>query len=178
MDQLDIYSQIQGLVKLEIDNRIKGFLDKQQFSVANIQQHLHNGTDIARIDYSDLENKQLWLFPSLPGAQSQTAGNYGVFFIAQSPCYVKAVQEVHSVAGTVDSYVIVEKLLYGQGPGGGNSIMASNISTVTAQNVVQNGTLSTDLTLRRLAKGDRLALKSGGTLTTLEGVCVMINIIY
>lgn len=118
------------------------------------------------------------LFRDFPSTTAQTATNYGQIFTALFPCEVMLVAEVHTVAGTSVGTVTldIEKCTGTTAIGAGTSILATafNLKSTAYTPVFKSGvTLST---ARQLATGDRLALKTSGTLTSLEGVQVTLNI--
>lgn len=112
----------------------------------------------------------------LPGADSQTAAKYGVIVTAPAAFEVVSVTEVHSTAGTDAGTVTldVEKLTGTTAPGSGTSILASTFnlkSTANTPVTKEGNTLASD---HKFAEGNRLAVKTSGTLTALQGVCVTI----
>lgn len=112
----------------------------------------------------------------LPGADSQTAAKYGVIITAPKAFQVISVIEVHSVAGTAGGSVTldIEKLTGTTAPGSGTSILVTpfNLKSTANTPVTKEGSqLATDRTFN---PGNRLGVKTAGTLTTLEGVCVTI----
>lgn len=123
------------------------------------------------IRFQDIYNKDPLVAPALlPGASAATAANYGVFFIAQFPCEpieFSAVWEVASTSGTLT----LEKLTGTTAPGSGVPLLSSTIATSGAANTVVHGTFLISGTARQLARGDRLAIRDGGTLTNLVGLC-------
>jgi hypothetical protein len=115
---------------------------------------------------------------NLVSTSAQTAANYGQFFTATCPCEVMIASEVHSVAGTDGGTVTldVEKLTGITALGSGVSVLAAtfNLKSTAYTPVQKSGTtLSSN---RQLATTDRLALKTSGTLTALEGVQVTLYI--
>lgn len=115
---------------------------------------------------------------SLPDTQSQTTTNYGLFFVATRPCFVKAISEVHTVAGTNGSAVTlqVERLTGTTALGSGTVLLSTAFNLKGTANTVQRGILIPTPT--GLLQGDRLALKVSGTLTDLKGVCVTVELQY
>jgi hypothetical protein len=111
--------------------------------------------------------------------QPQTAANYGIFFIARHPCEVLFISEVHGTAGTDAGAVTlqVEKLTGTTAKGAGTNILATTINLKGTSNTVQTreitGLVRTGGVVS-LRKGDRLALKSSGTLTDLKDVQVTV----
>ena len=143
-----------------------------------LPDHHHNGNDASRVNWNDLAQRRYYIAHSLPNTQPQTSGNYTHFFIAPAPCVVTAISEVHQTAGTDSSAVTlqIEKLSGTTAPGSGNSILGTALSLKATANTVQNGVLTMTLADRTLAKGDRLALKSSGTLTAVAGLVVLTEI--
>lgn len=113
-----------------------------------------------------------------PSTTAQTATLYGQIFTATSACEVIMVSEVHSVAGTDAGAVTLDvtKCTGTTAIGSGTSILAAafNLKSTAYTPVRKSGlTLSS---ARQLALGDRLVLRTSGTLTSLEGVQVTIYI--
>lgn len=112
-------------------------------------------------------------------SDGSSSSNYDVFFTAIYPCEVMFVSETHRVAGT-DLGVVslnMEKLTSGQALGAGVVLLQTGFDLKGAINspVVKSGL---DLSLvshsRQLVQGDRLALKTTGTLTGVAGVQVTV----
>lgn len=139
------------------------------------REHGHRG-----YDQTSILNTRAFVTVSIPGVQAQTAGNYGIFFIAPRSCIIKSITEVHNVAGTNGSAVTlnVERLQGTETLGAGDVLLSTAFNLKATANTVQNGTLVTTGKVLGLNTGDRLALKDTGTLTTLEGVCITIEILY
>jgi hypothetical protein len=122
-------------------------------------------------EFNEIMNKDgFYPSASLPGAAAATAANYGVFFIAPVKCELISVLASWETAGTVDSTLQIEKLTGTTAPGSGTNLLAAALSTTTAANTVATPALTATKDNRVLAKGDRLALKDGGTLTNLAGL--------
>jgi hypothetical protein len=104
-----------------------------------------------------------------------------IFFVAPYDCYPIAVSEVHAVKGTDAGavWIQVEKLTGTQAPGGGTVLLGNNsgngFDAKGNINTVQNATFKAGAS-RKLAKGDRLAIKGTGVLTALDGVYVGVTI--
>lgn len=125
-----------------------------------------------------LRKDGFYVFRDLPGTTAQTAANYGHFFTAINPCEVLVVSEVHTVAGSDGGAVTldIEKCTGTTAIGSGTSILAStfNLKSTAYTPVRKSGTgLSS---ARQLEAGDRLAWKTSGTLTALQGVQVTLYI--
>lgn len=102
------------------------------------------------------------------------------FFIADRAYIVKAISEVHSVAGNDAGAVNLQvtKDTGTNAPGAGTDLLTDNsnagFNLKGTANTVQNGTLVTTAATVTLAAGDRLAVDFAGTLTTLAGVVVTV----
>lgn len=141
---------------------------------SQLREHTHNG-----IDGSSLLPTNVFVTKSLEGTLAQTAANYGIVFVATRPCFVKAVSEVHTVAGNDAGAVTlqIERLQGTTALDSGTVMLATAFDLKGTANTVQRGDLLKG-TVLSLQLGDRLALKDSGTLTTLQGVCVTIEIQY
>lgn len=102
------------------------------------------------------------------------------FFIADRAYRVKAISEVHSVAGN-DAGAVNLQVVKDTGtaaPGAGTDLLTDNANAgfnlKGTANTVQNGTLTGTAASLALAAGDRLAVDFAGTLTTLAGVVVTV----
>jgi len=138
-----------------------------------LREHTHNNIDGS----VNFPTGCIVIF-SLPGDWSQTAARFGVFFTAQRPCYVKSISEVHTVAGSDAGAVTlqVERLTGTAAPGAGTNLLMTAFDLKGTANTVQNTTKLIQQTGMR--PGDRLALKSSGVLTALQGVQVTLELSY
>lgn len=122
------------------------------------------------IESKDIFNKDpLPVAHSLPGTTPATAANYGVYFTAQFSCEIlafAALWETASSSGTLT----IEKLTGTTAPGSGVPLLSSTISTAGAANTVNHGVFIISGTARQLTRGDRLAIRDGGTLTNMVGL--------
>ena len=121
------------------------------------------------VEFKNIYNKDPFAVPgNLPGTLPATAANYTHFFTAEFPCEVMefaAVWETASSSGTLD----LEKLTGTTAPGSGIALLTSTISTSGTANTVNYGTFVVGSS-RQLDRDDRLALKDGGTLTSMVGL--------
>lgn len=177
---MDKYSDIQPHVQLEIKNALEVYSDENKYTMSNIPVHEHSGKDSVPVVFENLDGKKMYITKSLDGTAPQTAGNYGVFFIAPYDCAVTSVYEAHQIAGTDGGAVTlnIEKLTSGVALNSGVNVLGTEISLKATINTTQTGILTNVLADRRLKKGERLALKDTGTLTALVGVCIIIEITY
>lgn len=176
MEPLDIYSEIQVFVKNEIDNSIKSYADQAKFNVTQIPAHQHTGVDSNNVNFMDLDEKLFFLPYMIPNSDQTTS--YGVVFIAPWACILKSVQESHLIAGSVNATLQIVKQTPGQGIGQGTNMLSSSISLTSTANTPVYGTLSEVKQDLNLKAGDRIKLTVSGTLTTLAGVCVTLQLSY
>jgi len=118
------------------------------------------------------------LSKSVSGTRSQTAGEYGVIYIARQPVEVSWVAESHTVAGSDGGAVTlnIEKLTSGVALGAGEDILATafDLKSTADTPVTKKGR---DLVLskaRQLKEGERLAMVLTGTPTDLEDVNISV----
>lgn len=103
-------------------------------------------------------------------------------FIATEAWKVKAISEVHSVAGNDAGAVSLQvtKDESTDAPGAGTDLLTNNsgagFDLKGTANTVQTGTLTSTAADLTLAAGDRLSLDFAGTLDTLAGVVVTITL--
>ena len=127
------------------------------------------------IDWQDIINKDGFLISAnISGLLAATATNYGLFFTALYPCEILAISEVHQTAGSGSGTLDVEKLTGTQALDSGSVLLSTPTSLTSTANTVVYPSMTTTYASRRMVKGDRLALKDGGTLTNVAGVQVTI----
>lgn len=162
-----------------------GFVTTDSVPQAGVEQqrfvvpaHNHDDHDSNRIREWQLLQRRERVVIRMPGTSPATSGNYGHFYIAQAPFFVRAVQEVHGTAGTDAGAVSVniEKLTGTQAPGAGTVMLTTTINMKGTINTVQTGVLDPDRTKRSLKKGDRLALKLTGTPTAVADAVFTVEI--
>ncbi len=160
----------------QIDS-LKKEIDKMRKNPA-LPEHLHNGFDSTRVNWSDIYQRKLIIHHTIQGTAAATAANYGVFFIVPAACVLTKVQEVHQTLGTDAGAVTldIEKLTGTQALDAGVAMLASTFSLKATINTVVTGTLSATLTSRSLVAGDRLAMKDAGVLTAVANVTVMVEL--
>lgn len=143
-----------------------------------LKEHQHNAFDSTRVEYSDLNRKIFYVSHTLFGTTAATAGNYGVFLIVPIACVVTKFQEVHQVAGSDASAVTLqlEKMTGTEAPGSGDNVLSTALSLKATANTVQTGVLTTTLANKSLKAGDRLGLKDAGTLTAVDTVTVLVEL--
>lgn len=158
-----------------------------KYDVAVTPRHFHNGLDAPLIPFSSLERFERIIHHTVIGADAATAANYAVFFIADRPCAVTAFWEVHQTAGSNGGAVTLqlEKLTETEALDSGDELLVTALSLKATANTVQYAeivqTATSDGNTQKTAsllKGDRLALKDAGTLTSVANVCTMTFITY
>jgi hypothetical protein len=134
--------------------------------------------DGIKIEPNFLETVRYGKFIShtLQGTAPQTAGNYGIIFIARHPIEIMRISEVHTAAGTDAGAVTldVKKASSGTAIASGTTLLASTFSLKSTADtpIVKEGVgLASD---RILKENDRIGLVVSGTLTDLSDVCITI----
>ena len=115
--------------------------------------------------------------------QQEAAGTLGnrVVFTAPFDCVITNITESHTAAGTDGGAVSlqIEKLTGTQAPGAGAVLLSNNTNAgfnlKGAANTVQYGGFKAGAS-RRLARGNRIALRTSGVLTTVAGVNVSVTL--
>lgn len=127
--------------------------------------------------YEEIDNKfGFTIVKDLPTNTAQTAANYGYIFTPPYPCEVLSVVEKHDIAGNNASAVTLDVLKVPNGVTLASGVSILN-STFSLKSTADTAVMKKGLDLngnRILAPLDSLALVSGGTLTTLEGVQVTV----
>jgi len=143
-----------------------------------VADHYHNGFDSSRVQWSDTDDKRVYLSHTIIGADAATAANYTVFFINQiGACYISRIYEVHQTAGSsADAALNIEKLTGTQALDAGVATLKTAFELDATANVVRTGTLTETLANRNLAVGDRLALDDAGTLTAVANVTIFVEL--
>lgn len=110
----------------------------------------------------------------LVGTAGATAGNYGIFFIADRACEVKKIKLRYNTASSSGT-VNVERLRGTEALDAGDEILTTDASTsATANTTYEYDYTNFNLDSRILKENEALALKDGGTLTNLVGLCVTV----
>lgn len=149
-----------------------------QYSVANVPFHVHNGMDSNRVNQSDLTNKSLIVTYTLEGLLAQTASNYSIFFMAPFSMTVSLIQEVHTTANGGALTLGVEKLTGTTAPGSGVNITATTFNLNATANTPQTVRLSTVIGSVQMAQGDRLSLVKTGTPISIANILLTLIINY
>lgn len=110
----------------------------------------------------------------LVGTTGATAGNYGIFYIADRACEVKKIKMRYTTASSSGT-VNVERLRGTEALDAGDEILTTDASTAaTANTTYEFDTEDFNLDSRILKENEALALKDGGTLTNLVGLHVTV----
>lgn len=151
-----------------------------QFGVAQVPFHVHNGADSQQINFKNLVGRFEFLNEVLPGTSAATSGNYGVIFTAPYKCSFMGATEVHSTKGTGGACTLqIEKLTGTTATGSGINLLATPFDLTAVINTVQKGMLAiVPKTVLSLNAGDRLGLSLTGTPTSVAQVCVVIQLSY
>jgi len=173
----ELEDKVQDLITTDRENT-----DTQnQFGVAQIPFHTHNGADSPQVSFANLVNRSEFLHIVLAGTSAATSGNYGVFFTAPYACAFIGATEVHSTAGTDLGAVTlqIEKLIGTTASGSGINLLATGFDLKGTANTVQTGVLAFKVANTfTLAKGDRLGLSLSGTPTAVAQVVVVCQLSY
>lgn len=100
------------------------------------------------------------------------------FFIADQAYTVVGITYVNKTAGTVaGATATVTKDTGTAAPGAGTSLLTTPLTCLAVANTVATGTLTATTAALTLAAGDRLSALFAGTLTTLAGVVITVQMI-
>ncbi|TXG77194.1 hypothetical protein E6Q11_03175 [Candidatus Dojkabacteria bacterium] len=108
MEPLDVYSQIQPLVKNEINNALNDFADERQFDVAKIPAHTHTGVDSNKVSYGNLVNRTRYILYRIiiPTTDTAVANGVGGDFVMPFSGYITSVGATVDTAGTTNTTTI------------------------------------------------------------------------
>lgn len=159
----------------DLNGKLLKILKKPQ-----LPDHYHNGFDVSRVNFIDIYQRKAWIPWTIAGTSADISGNYGVFLNNQiGSGLVNGFWASHQVAGSDGGAVNLqlEKLTGTQAPDAGATLLSVGINLKGTANTVVSGTLTSTLTNRNIALGDRLALRDSGTLTALSNVSVLVEIL-
>lgn len=97
-------------------------------------------------------------------------------FISNGEYTVTGVKAVWSTKSSVNATIDVTKDTSTNAPGAGTTVLSATVDATATANTVASPALSATSTVLRLTAGDRLAVKLGGTLTSLAGVVVVVSL--
>lgn len=145
-----------------------------------VPDHYHDGIENQQVTFDNLKERKHIINHTIVGTAAATAANYAVFWIAPWSCVITKIKEVHQTAGSDAGSVTldIEKLTGTQALDAGASALSSTFNLKAIANTVQTGSLTTTLANRRLAAGDRLAMKDSGTLTNVSNVTIITEVQY
>jgi len=171
-----ILEQLQSIEERinNIDNSISNIVTKETDLFSRLNTHRHTN-----IDSTEMLNYESPVTVNIVGTLAATSTNYPIFFTADRPCTVVSVREVHGTLGTNGSAVTlqVQKLTGTTALGSGSDLLATAINLKGTINTVQSPNLVSSSAVQLLA-GDRLALKTTGTLTSVADVQVTVFILH
>jgi hypothetical protein len=124
----------------------------------------------------------VWVRPGLKGTAAvyQVNANSAIatqsFFLANRDCQVLGVQMFWGTAGVAGGTVTLDVThdTSTNAPGAGTSILSAAQNAKLAANTVYTQTLTATVAQLKLLAGDRLSLKTTGTLTSLANVCIVV----
>ena len=111
---------------------------------------------------------------TIPYTDAADANFYPIFYVANTQCFLLEAKMKHGAAGGASAAVTVEKLISGTAKGAGGSMLISAFDLTAVANTVQSKTGTITLAGIQLAPGDSMALRSSGTLTNAQNVCVTV----
>ncbi|MAD98709.1 MAG: hypothetical protein CMB99_15405 [Flavobacteriaceae bacterium] len=138
----------------------------------SLPEHFHTSD---RIDWRHLAKKKVFVPHTIPGDDVVTSSNYGTFWIAPFDCAIIEVRQIHQSAfssGTLN----IEKLTGTTAPDSGVEVLASDFDLTGTANTVSTPALTSTVDDKRLKRGDRLAMKDGGTLVGGSHINVTIEV--
>lgn len=159
-----------------MDPQLQKIIEGLQGDIGNLQSqmgtHYHGGYDSSQVNWAVIAQRILYVPFTIYGADAATAANYSTFWVAPAACLLLSFQEAHATAGTDGSAVTLdlEKLTGTTAPGSGSSMLSTTLSLKATANTVQTATVTPTNANKTLAAGDRVALKKGGTLTSVANV--------
>lgn len=130
-----------------------------------------------KLKWEEIERKDgFYIVANLFDTQPQTAVNYGLIFTARHPCEVLVISEVHGTAATGggSGALQVEKVTSTTAKGSGSNLLGTAFDLTATANTVVFKTGQDLTTSRGLVQGDRLAIKSSGTITAIKDLQVSI----
>ena len=140
-----------------------------------ILEHFHE-TD--QIDFRFLRGKKLYVHHTLFGSNPDVAANYDVFFTVPFECTVTEIRVTWGTAGSSSSTLDFEKLTGTTATNSGSAMLASTVDTTAAANTVTTPVLTATIANLQLSRGDRIAIKDGGTLTSLANLSVVVELTF
>jgi len=154
----------------QIQTEIARSRNQAAYGPSVIPFHQHTGVDGSPILQTTVRVNHV-----LINTEPATAGNYSVFFYADTPLTILSISEVHTTAGSSGSAVTlqVERLTGTQAPGAGTTLLTAGFNLRATANTVQTGTLI-NTSQRQLQKGDRLGLVLTGTPTAVANLLITV----
>jgi hypothetical protein len=118
--------------------------------------------------------------PSITAYQiSRLGAGYRTFFVAKRPVTISEIAVVWTTAEAGGTLTLqIEKLGEGVAEGSGVDVLEAGVDLSGTANTTVFPKISTADFARNLRKGDRLALKASGSLTTVDGITLAVEYIY
>jgi hypothetical protein len=108
---------------------------------------------------------------TVPYIDAEDANFYPIFYVPNVKCFLIEARERHTTASTSGTLTI-EKLTNGTARGSGQSMLASTFNLAAGANRIYLRGPTTVFADTQLNPGDAVALRSGGTLTSLRNVSI------
>jgi len=148
--------------------------------------HVHNGQDMDKIQYSDLQRKLVYIPYRILSAN--TATSYGVVFTANENGRVVYISESHKTAGSSGGAVTMdlEKLTGTTASGSGRGLLRTKFNLKNTANTVVQKENNSDFVATSISntiditfkKGERLGMTTIGTLTAVDDVVGLLIVMY
>jgi len=130
-------------------------------------RHAHNGSDSPQVHFDSITGRQFILTTVVPGNLAATSGYYGAFFVSPFPFTIQTMIELHRVAGTHGSAVVLAVIAY---PPNGDTIVVQTFNLKSTAGVPQSSSLLPEAAPPPFPSGTILALGTTGTLTSVDSV--------
>jgi len=134
-DPIDIYSQIQGLVQLDIQNAIKGYTQQSKYGVEQIPAHQHTGTDSLQVSYKNILD--INYLNTLLNSLNTFGSKVTIFYDTVATGGMGSPEDkVYNVGFTVNQIMAISWVEAGTGPNWGfNQIVSGQDITLWGANV-------------------------------------------
>lgn len=97
-------------------------------------------------------------------------------FVATRPYYVRGITETHGVAAGGTSTLSVTKDTSTNAPGAGTDLLSADFNLNATANTPQVGAIATTAGLRKLAIGDRVAIKFANAIQSTAGLSLALEL--
>ena len=110
----------------------------------------------------------------VPYTDAADSNYYPTFYVAEVQSFLIEAKMKHAVAGGASAAVTVARVPSGSAKSAGQSMLLSYFDLTAVANTVQSRVASITLAGIQLQPGDSMALKTSGTLTGAQDVCVTV----